>query len=187
MLLKKILLIHSVLLFFAFSVIAGNPSKPNPNKEKVQWMSFEEAVEKSANGEKRKIFIDVYTDWCGWCKKMDATTFSHPEIAAYLNENYYPVKLDGERKDTVVVNEKTYVFVAEGRRGYHELAAALMNGRMSYPTIVLLDEQFNMIQPIPGYRQAPELDEILKYYGKDLHKQNVSFEDFKANYDSPFE
>lgn len=176
----KIPLTFLALFLFANLLFAKEPN-PSSNS-KVQWMSFEEAVRKSENGEKRKIFIDVYTDWCGWCKKMDATTFSQPEIAEYLNTEYYAVKLDAERKDTVRVNGKAYVFVPQGRRGYHELAAALLNGKMSYPTVVLLDEAFNMIQSIPGYRQAPELDQILKYYGQDMHKQNVSFEDFKANY-----
>ena len=38
----------------------------------------------------RKYFIDVYTDWCGWCKKMDKDTFQNPEVAAYMaNELLY--------------------------------------------------------------------------------------------------
>ena len=63
--------------------------------EKVQWMSFEEAVAKNKL-EPKKIFVDVYTDWCGWCKKMDAGTFNNPVVAKYLNEKYYNVKLDAE-------------------------------------------------------------------------------------------
>lgn len=181
--LKQLSIFLLIFIGTAF-LYAEKPFNPAPN-EKVNWLTFEEAMQKSANGEKRKVFIDVYTDWCGWCKRMDATTFSNPEIANYLNTEYYPVKLDAERKDTVIVNGKAYKFVPEGRRGYHELAAALLNGRMSYPTVVLLDEQFNMIQPIPGYRQAPELDEILKYYGNDNHKKDVSFEEFKESYKSP--
>jgi len=44
----------------------------------VNWMTFEEAEIKYQE-EKRKIFVDVYTDWCGWCKKMDANTFNEEE------------------------------------------------------------------------------------------------------------
>ena len=50
-------------------------------------MGFEEAVAKSEKAPK-KLFIDVYTDWCGWCKKMDKTTFAETEVAKYINENY---------------------------------------------------------------------------------------------------
>ena len=38
----------------------------------LTWISFEQAVELQKK-EPRKILIDVYTDWCGWCKKMDKT------------------------------------------------------------------------------------------------------------------
>ena len=70
-----------VLLSSSFTVPEGN----------VKWMSFEEAVAKSKI-EKRKIFIDVYTDWCGWCKVMDKSTFNDPQVAKILNEKFYPVK-----------------------------------------------------------------------------------------------
>ena len=63
----------------------------------VKWMSFEQAIEKSKT-EKRKIFIDVYTDWCGWCKVMDKNTFSETQVAKILNEMFYPVKLDAEQR-----------------------------------------------------------------------------------------
>ena len=65
------------------------------NNEKVKWYTFEEAVDLSKNNPK-KLFIDVYTDWCGWCKRMDQNTFTHPVIAKYLNENFYAVKFNAE-------------------------------------------------------------------------------------------
>ena len=60
-------------------------------QEKIQWMDFEEAVS-ACTKQPKKIFVDVYTNWCGWCKKMDQTTFADPEVAKYMNENYYAVK-----------------------------------------------------------------------------------------------
>ena len=60
----------------------------------VEWLSWEEALKKSKD-EKRKFFVDVYTSWCGWCKKMDKSTFGQQEIAEFLNDNYYPVKFNG--------------------------------------------------------------------------------------------
>ncbi len=53
----------------------------------VKWYSFEQAVKLNKQNPK-KIFIDVYTDWCGWCKRMDKVTFSNPVIAKYLNKYY---------------------------------------------------------------------------------------------------
>src|SRR5579872_755561 len=96
----------------------------------VKWMTFEEAVEKSKT-EKRKIFIDVFTEWCGWCKVMDKNTFPDPEIARVLNENFYPVKFDAEQTADVVFRGNTFKFIPQGNRGYHQLAAALLNNQLS--------------------------------------------------------
>uniref|UniRef100_A0A3Q2YUK7 Spermatogenesis-associated protein 20-like TRX domain-containing protein n=1 Tax=Hippocampus comes TaxID=109280 RepID=A0A3Q2YUK7_HIPCM len=52
-------------------------------------------------GNTKKVFIDIYTDWCGWCKKMDKDTFQNPEVAAYMNENFLMVKMDAEGKDPI--------------------------------------------------------------------------------------
>src|SRR5688572_3161861 len=121
----------------------------------VQWMTFEEAVTKSKT-EKRKIFIDVYTDWCGWCKVMDKKTFSAPAVAKLLNEKFYAVKFNAEQREDVVFNGTTFKFIEYGGRGTHQLAAALLNNKLSYPTVVFLDEDFKMLLPLPGYREAPE-------------------------------
>lgn len=157
-------------LFLTFSFV-GNA------QEKIKWMSFTEAAEASEK-EPRKIVIDVYTDWCGWCKKMDASTFNNPTIAKYINEKYYAVKMDGEFKEEITFKGRTYKFVPNGRRGYHELPAELMNGRMSYPTIVYLDEEFNLIQALPGFRSAQDIEPILKFFGDNNYK-NMSWESYQ--------
>ena len=54
----------------------------------VKWYTWEEAV-KANEQEQRKIFVDVYTDWCGWCKRMDAMTFKNPDVIKVLNESFW--------------------------------------------------------------------------------------------------
>lgn len=155
------------------TVPAKMPDAPQPKADdqmvQVQWLSIEEALERSKT-EKRKIFIDVYTDWCGWCKRMDESTFVDPDVAQYLNVNYYPVKFNAEQQEDVLFNNKTYSFRRNGSRGYHELAAEWLNNRLSFPTVVFLDETQNVIQPIPGYLDGPKLETILNYFGTDSHK-----------------
>lgn len=148
----------------------------------VNWLTFEEALEKS-KVEKKKIFIDVYTDWCGWCKVMDKNTFSQPEIAKYLNENYYPVKFDAEQQEELTFRGRTFKFVASGRKGYHEFAAALLNNKLSYPSVVFLDEDFNMIQPLAGYQKPDHFEKVIKYYGGDHHK-TTNWKEFEENFQS---
>ncbi|RAW01902.1 thioredoxin [Pseudochryseolinea flava] len=151
---------------------------------KVVWLTFSEAVEKSKTS-KRPIFIDVYTDWCGWCKVMDKNTFSDPKVADLLNEKFYAVKFDAEQREDVVFNGQTFKFVESGRSGYHQLAAALLNNKLSYPTVVFLDENFGMISPVPGYRQAPEFHMIAQYVSGG-HYKSASLEDWKKDYKSPY-
>lgn len=163
------------------------PEAPQPKHEtattvQVQWMTVEEAIEKSKT-EKRKIFVDVFTDWCGWCKRMDETTFADPQVAQYLNDNYYPVKFNAEQTEDITFNGKTYSFRKNGARGYHELAVELLNSRLSFPTVVFLDETQNIIQPIPGYQEANKLEAILNYFGTDSHK-TTPWETYERKFNS---
>jgi len=137
--------------------------------EAIEWLSLQEALERSKT-EKRKILIDVYTKWCGWCKRMDQSTFTDPRIVEYVNANYYAVKFDAEQEEDIEYKGKTYKFKRTGARGYHELAAEFLNNRLGYPTIVFLDEEFNMIQPIPGFQDGSKMEIILHYFGTDSHK-----------------
>ncbi|HRI80581.1 MAG TPA: DUF255 domain-containing protein [Cyclobacteriaceae bacterium] len=150
----------------------------------VKWMSFAEAVEKSKTV-KKKIFIDVYTDWCGWCKVMDKSTFSEENVAKILNEDFYPVKFDAEQKEDVVFNNTTFKFMPYGNGGTHQLAAALLNNQLSYPTVVFLDEEFRMIQPLAGYQKAPEFHKIIQYIGED-HYKKMKWADYQGVYKSPY-
>lgn len=116
----------------------------------VKWYTFEEAVELNKT-QQRKIFIDVYTDWCGWCKKMDATTFNHPTIAKILNEQYYAVKFDAETSDTIKFSGQVFVNESNRSRSPHQLAVALLQGKMSYPSVAYLNENNQLLTAVPGY------------------------------------
>ncbi|UJH69303.1 thioredoxin family protein [Allomuricauda sp. SCSIO 65647] len=139
--------------------------------QEIDWLTWEEAVALTKNeGNSKKVFIDVYTDWCGWCKKMDKDTFQHPEVAAYMQQNFHMVKMDAEGKEPIEYQGKTFKYVPSGKRGYHELAAALLQGRLSYPTVVFLDEDLNMLSPVPGYQKVQPFLQIARYFGEDIYK-----------------
>ena len=162
------------LIFFITSTISV--------AQEINWLTIEE-VEVAINNEPRKVLIDVYTDWCGWCKKMDASTFSEARVSRYLSDNFYPVKLDAEQTADIEFNDHTFKFVPQGRKGYHELAAALLNGKMSYPSVVFLNEKFEIIQVLPGYRKADEFLKIAKFIGDD-HYLTTSWDDYSSAYDA---
>jgi thioredoxin-related protein len=171
--LKKILVMT---FLFSFLITKG---------QEVKWYSFEEAVQLNKK-EPRKLIIDVYTSWCKYCKIMDSNTFSNPVVADYLNKKYYPVKFNAEQTERVIFNKDTFRFVAQGGRGYHELAAALLNNQLSYPSIVFMDETLkSLIYISKGYVDAKTFDGIVKFIGDDSYKTQT-WENWIASYKSPF-
>ncbi|HEY4798577.1 MAG TPA: DUF255 domain-containing protein, partial [Bacteroidia bacterium] len=172
----------SLFCAFAFRQKSDSVEKTNTVQEEgIHWHTFKEALELSKK-EKRKVFMDVYTSWCGWCKVMEKNTFSDPIIAKYVNEHFYAVKLDAEMKDTVVFNN--YAFVNPNpavQRSTHQLAAFFLSNKMSYPTTVYLDENFNLLTQVPGYMQPAQLEPILKYFGDNAYV-NMKWDEYQKNF-----
>ena len=148
----------------------------------VNWVSIEEA-EKMNREKPKKIMVDVYTDWCGWCKKMDKETFSHPVIAEYINKHYYAVKLDAEGKEEIKFNGTTFKFVPHGSRGYHELAAGLLSGKMSYPSVAYLNEELQLLGAVPGYMTPISIEPLLNYIAEDKFTSQ-SLEEYQKTFES---
>ncbi len=169
----------------AFFTINANNANGTNEGDGIKWLSFEEAVKLNAK-KPRKMIIDVYTDWCGWCKVMDKQTFSDPIIIEYVNANYYAVKLDAEMKDKLTFQGVDYEFtVTNGTKGYHTFAAKLLDGKLSYPSTVVLDEEYNRIGLVPGFLRPEQFDQMLKYYGGN-HNKTTPYEEFTKNYKSPY-
>ena len=156
-------------------------------KERINWISFEEAVERCAD-QPKMVFIDVYTDWCGWCKRMDASTFANPVIAKYMNEHFYCVKFDAERQDTLTFFGRQYVgnMRPDGRRGAHQLARALLRGKLSYPSYVIMNEEMRAIQVIGGYQEATQFEPMIHFFGDEAYKA-MSGEEFLKDFKSELE
>ncbi len=138
-------------------------------QKKINWMTWEQMIEEQKT-EKRKVIIDLYTDWCGWCKRMDMTTFANPVIVDYINKHYYAVKFNAERKEDVKYDGRVYKYVRSGRSGYNEFAAALTQNNLSYPTYVFLTENIQLLQVIPGYQNAKNFEYIINFFGEDYYK-----------------
>ncbi|MBI9039629.1 MAG: DUF255 domain-containing protein [Bacteroidales bacterium] len=160
----------SLIFTFILSVIfCSKISFAQNEDEKINWLSFEEATELNKTNPK-KLFVDVYTDWCGWCKKMDATTFSNPVIVKYINDNYYPIKFDAESVEPVTFNDREFVNKnPNGRRSSNELAKTLLSGKMSYPSYVFLNEKNELITVVSAYLPVAKLEPILHYFAENAY------------------
>lgn len=149
----------------------------------IKWYSWGDAL--AANQKvKKKLFLDMYTDWCGWCKKMDASTFQDAKVAAVMNKYFYAVKFDAEQKTPITYNGQTFKYVGEGSRGVHELAYALLDGQLGYPAFVYLNEKQERVTISPGYKTPDQIIPELEYVGGDFYTK-MSFEDYLRQRNSP--
>ena len=175
--LKKPVIFFLLFLYSQASIAQGHGSETIATGPKlVKWMTFEQAIEKSKT-EKRKIFIDVYTEWCGWCKVMDAKTFTDPKIAKLMNDYFYCVKLDAEQKGDIKFANQTFKYIENGGRGVHQLAAALLNNQMSYPNFIFLDEEYKIVpiyegsNSVPGFHKPEDFHVFLSFVSGNLYKK----------------
>ena len=122
----------------------------------MDWLSFDDVDQMGSKSDK-KYLVDVYTSWCGWCKVMDKQTFTNEDVKSYVNDKFYPVKFDAERKSPIKFKGKDYEWMPGGRKGINKLAVELLGGRMSYPSLVYLDENMNKIKVSPGFKKPDQL------------------------------
>lgn len=125
----------------------------------INWVGFDAAIEKMQKTGK-PVLIDVYTDWCGWCKKMDADTYADPSVAKQINSDFIPVKFNPEKQGTYAWNG--------GKEKYtgRQLVAVLSDNQLrGYPgTIFLIPLGGNQLQKHfqPGYLKPDQMKSILK-------------------------
>ena len=178
---KKLTIVLLTILLAGNSVMAQNSkttkkttAKPaataeaeKPKKE-IHWITDFNELQAKMQQEPKKVYIDMYTDWCGWCKKMDASTFSNPAVINYMNANFYCVKFNAERQDKIVFQGKEYQFDPNAKA--NTLAVELIKGEMMYPTAVIMMENFQNPVPLKGYLDVPQLETAITYYGDNVYK-----------------
>ena len=141
---------YIALVFLALTISIGTQAQ-------IKWLKFEEAIALNAQNPKM-ILVDVYTDWCGWCKKMDKETFTDSKVVDYINNNFYAVKMNAE--DT----QRTFEFMGKTYSEAQMAAAMRVN---SYPNFVVIEPKLQNIAQLPGYRQP---DQFIAGLGELLEK-----------------
>ncbi len=143
--LKRITLMFSLFLLFSYK---------NPTDESLKWYQWNEGYPLAIKG-KKIILVDAYTDWCGWCKKMDKDTYTNPEVIKKLNKHFVVIKFNPELRDsTYTIDGQIY----SARDFYMQLSRGEITG---FPTTYFIDPQKKSVFIDPGYRDAATFLQIL--------------------------
>ena len=181
---KKLFLILGLVFWGTiFSQQAVLPQQPDELHGLVKWLSFKEAFDLNKK-QPKPFLVDFYTDWCGWCKVMMKTTYSTPDIANYINQWFYPVKFNAETKDSVEYLGKWYYNKGQGK-STHELAIKLLGGKLSYPSTLFLNNNFQFSLSSAGYLKVKDIEPILIYTLENIFR-STAYEEFGSYFSKTF-
>lgn len=138
--------------FFAAPLLAAVAlilfASPATAADLVGWVGYDEALKRSAS-DGRPVFINFYANWCGFCKKMDAETFTSKKVITALNENFHPVRINADKNPKI--RDKYYV------RGL--------------PTNVFAQPSGEPISIAPGYVPPDSFAQMLGYISSKAYEK----------------
>jgi thioredoxin-related protein len=167
----------TIFLIIAVSFLTAVAFRPH-KIDKIQWLTVAEMQEAYSKNPK-PVLVDVYTNWCGWCKVMDKETYNNDKVADYINEHYYAVKFNAEQKETVEWDGKKYTYNKDNK--VNDFAVYLCSNQMSFPTTVFVTALDARPATLSGYLKAKEIESPLKFFGEGIYKTK-NFIDFNKTF-----
>ena len=152
-----------ILLLLFLGLLLGS----NIHAQQVEWKTIEQAAKTDTKSNAKLFFVDFYTSWCGWCKKMDRETFTNPVVAKILNTYYIPIKFNAEGNSEFSWRGTKYVNLAAApgsRPATHSFAKAILGTQMGFPSFALFNSDQSKLTIIQGYQSDTDLVMMLWYF-----------------------
>ena len=150
-----------------FFILLGNLTTFSQSEStSLRIFSFSE-VEQLHQKTPKPIVVFTYTDWCKICHAMKTTTLHNEKVIHLLNDSFYLIMLNGEKKEDIVWFGRKFKYKPNGTNtGTHELTAALasIQGKISYPTTTILNSKIEIDLQIGSYIASKSMQEILTKY-----------------------
>ncbi len=133
------------------------------------FISLNDAISEAEESGKM-VLIDVYTEWCGFCRRMNTETYADTSVKEALDKYYHVVRLDAESDDIV-----TFQGVELTKQEFAESF-----GIYSFPTTVFLEPDSAPFASQPGFIEAETFHKLLVYVGTEAYKF-TPFDEFELN------
>ncbi len=130
------------------------------------WVTIEEAQEMAYN-EGKHIVLDVYTEWCGFCRRMNQETYGDERVQEALNRYFYPVRIDAESGQEITFLDESYTM--------QDLS--LQFGVRSFPTTIFLSPEGEPLAVQSGFIEAQQFYQMLSFVGSESY-QSKSFQQY---------
>ncbi len=134
----------------------------------LEWQSFDQASQLAAE-QGRPILVDFYTDWCHWCKVMDAKTFNDPAVAQILSEDFFVARIHAD-------DESGRIHYQD--QGFNNVEFTRAMGIKGFPSIAFFDSHGRPITIVPGFVEPEVFKYILAYVRDGCYKRQMSFQEF---------
>lgn len=148
-------------LFALFYFYVGSISAEAQKQQEINWKSWSE-LEEAIRNEPKPVFLFFEAEWCAYCKKIKREVFTKKQVIKKLNNNYYTLKMDVERQDTIYFDGVSFINeqARTQRNGIHQLPLLFASREaktFSLPATVILDKQFEVVQRVFEYYTSEEL------------------------------
>jgi len=153
--------LHRIALVLLLATFPATPSRA------LEWQSWNAGLQR-AKAANRPVLVDVYTDWCGWCKRMDKDVYGRADVSQYLAAHFVTVRLNAESGETTLYQGRS--------RPARALASAF--DVTGYPTTIFLASNGEHLTNVPGYVEADRFLLLLRYIGDKHMERGEKWEDY---------